>query len=143
MKKLTLLLFSLLLVILGSCRTSDEALINPDEESLGRTWSLNKMSGGLAGISVIYPFGQITWSFDEATHILTIENNITTNGEEDIYSGQASGTYPYYLEVENGNSVLYIDNHKRGVITLTNNTFELNEGVEVDGMLLEFEEINP
>ena len=143
MKQLSIILSVLFFCVLGGCRTSDEALLElAQSNSLGRSWSLHKVSGGL-GVSITYPYGQVIWTFNEVTGELTIENNIQTNGTEDVYSGFETGTYTYEVVPTNGESVLFVENQQRGIISVSGNVLRIDEGVAVDGMLTEFEPINP
>ncbi len=144
MKKLSILFTMSILAFLVGCTTSDEALIEPSvNSSIGQTWTLHKVSGGLAGISITYPFGEVLWTFNEATNELTVVNNIVTAGPEDVYAGHETGVYPYHINIVSGDSVLFIDNMERGIISINNNILNIDDGVAADGMLTEFEQILP
>lgn len=144
MKKLFVLFSAILVLVLTGCRTSDEALIDPTESnSIGQSWSLNKISGGLAGVSITYPYGQVVWTFNENTNELMVVNNITTTGVEYAYSGHDTGTYSYEIVVNNGDSMLFINNQQRGIISISNTGLNIDDGVAADGMLTEFEQVNP
>jgi len=143
MKNLSILFTLFLCLHFVGCRTSDEALLTTSMNSIGHSWSLNKVSGGLAGINIVYSYGEVIWSFNEATNELTVQNNIMTTGLEDVYAGHETGVYPYQIVVTNGDSVLMIDNQERGIVSIINNNLQIDDGVVVDGMLTEFEQVNP
>lgn len=144
MKTLKLLFSTAVLALCVGCTTSDEALINlQDNNSLNHSWSLHRISGGFAGIDITYPFGQVTWTFNESTGILTVQNNIITAGPEDVYAGHETGTYTYHIEVTNGDSVLFIDNLERGMISVSSEALNIDDGVAADGMFTEFEKVTP
>ena len=132
-----------LMLILTGCTTSDEAIITPSQDSIGHTWTLKRISGGLAGIDLNYSFGEVTWSFNEANQELNVQNNIVTTGPEDVYAGYETGTYSYEIVVTNGESVLFIENMERGIVHIENNQLDIDNGVVVDGLLTEFEKVNP
>ncbi len=144
MKKLSILFLAMLMSVLIGCRTSDEALLDLfTSNTINQSWSLQKVSGGLAGVSITYPYGEVVWTFNEDTSELMVLNNIITTGLESSYSGPETGTYPYQIIIDNGDSILFIDNQERGIISITNSGLSIDDGVSADGMLTEFEEINP
>lgn len=144
MKALTILFSAALLTLSTGCRTSDEALMNLEENNtLNHSWSLHRISGGFAGIDIMYPFGQVTWTFNESTGLLTVQNDIVTTGPEDVYAGHETGTYNYHINVINGDSVLFIENLERGILSVNGNALSIDDGVVADGMLTEFEKVTP
>lgn len=143
MKKLFTLLSVFLSILFTGCKTPDDGIITLSENMLGNSWSLQRVSGGLAGINITYSMGEVTWTFDESTLELHVQNNIVTTGPEDIYAGYETGVYSYEIQNDNGNDILFIDNLERGIITFNNNTLHIDDGVAADGMLTEFQQVNP
>lgn len=118
-----------------SCSNDDDASIQV--ESLAGIWNLKNVRGGLQGIDIDYTVGQVQWNFN--TNTLIIENNIATTGPEDIYAGLDSGTYNFTVMENGGVRTLFIDNVERGVLDVSENNLKIDDGLEVDGFITEFE----
>ena len=61
-----------------------------------------------------------------------------TDGPEDIYANFDSGTYNFEIIENEEEQVLWIDNNKKGVITLLDNNLKIDDGIS-DGFITEFE----
>lgn len=125
---------TLLFSIIGCSSNADDEVLN---SGLDTTWKLSRISGGLAGVDVTYESGDIYWTFNSMNSTLTIENNITVPGPKMNYGGLESGVYNYVLNT--GDSILHIENSKRGRVILTSTGgLNIDDGVEVDGLMTEF-----
>ncbi len=125
------------IVLFTNCSNNDES---SETITLNGIWNLKNVSGGLLGINVDYDPGEVTWNFNLENNILTVENNITTTGPEDIYAGLDSGTYSFQVQQNGDTEVLYINNSVRGVIVLlSENQLTLDDGVDADGFATVFE----
>ena len=90
MKSIYFILFA---IILFSCSGDDASQDNSDT-ALVEQFSLVNVSGGVDGIDHDFELGLITWQFDNANWILTVENN---HIDTDVFDGLPSGTYDYQI----------------------------------------------
>ncbi|MEQ6124453.1 hypothetical protein AAON49_09650 [Pseudotenacibaculum sp. MALMAid0570] len=109
------------------------------DETINGTWNLRNVSGGLQGINIDYNHGLVKWTFDLQNNLLTVENNITTTGPQDIYAGLDSGTYNFEIEENNQLQTLYVNGVKQGDVYIDGFILKLDDGIAADGFLKEFE----
>ncbi len=133
--KYTKWLFLLIIPILLMSSCKEE---NNDILSIEGTWKLNNVSGGLAGINIDYNDGDVNWIFTPTTQKLEVQNNIETDGPEQIYSMFDTGIYDYNIVNENDLEQLYIDGVNVGTITYDENEMNIDQGIAVDGLLMNF-----
>jgi len=103
-------------------------------------WNLINVTGGVAGVNEDYALGTIIWRFNEASGVLSVENNNTDDTKQD---GLDSGNYSYSILDDNGNMFLVVDSNEIGRLTITANEFVLNEnetsqGSGADGFIYTF-----
>ena len=127
------------LTIFASCNNDNDNQNETDEHAIHGTWNLSNVTGGFVGIDIDYNLGEVVWTFNDTNNQLTIENNIMTTGPEDIYAGLDSGNYTYEIQELADAEVLYIDGNMRGVISISNTTLTIDDGVAADGFLTTFE----
>jgi len=135
MKLKTLFFFVIILSFATSCNDDDESI---PENGMSGTWKLKNVSGGLRGTNIDYNEGDVYWKFNLTDGILNVQNNILTTGPENIYSGLATGTYPYKIENENEIKILFIKGSRRGSILLKDNNLFIDDGLAADGFLTTF-----
>lgn len=128
-------IMTLSLVFFMSC--SDDDSIQSD--TINGVWNLKNISGEFTGIDIDYNQGDVTWDFNLENNTLIVENNIITNGPEDIYAGLDSGTYEIRIENGEGIETLFIDDIDRGQLILLGTNLKIDEGLVSDGFLTEFE----
>ncbi len=121
---------------IAGCENDDD--LTPGQPING-SWNLTNVAGGLAGVNIDYKKGEVKWHFDSKSGNLTVENLIDSTGPEDIYAGLDSGTYSYEIRQEGESNVLYIDNSKRGILTIVDNTLKIDDGLIADGFITQFE----
>lgn len=132
---LTLALISAL-VLCTSCKKDDDTT---EPATISGNWNLKNVSGGFAGINIDYTPGEVIWTFNLETNILTVQNNIITTGPEDIYAGFDSGTYNFEIERNEDTQALLVDGVNIGDIILLDDILQVDEGVAVDGFIKTFE----
>lgn len=103
-------------------------------------WNLINVTGGVAGVNEDYALGTIIWRFNEASGVLSVENNNTDDTKQD---GLDSGDYTYSILDDNGDLFLVVDSDEMGHLTITANEFILNEnetsqGSGADGFIYTF-----
>ena len=117
-----------------SCNNDDNSL---QENTINGTWNLTNVRGGLASINNNYSKGDIKWTFDQATTILTVENKI--GNDNGFYLN--SGTYSFNIEDDNENQILFVDNgYYRMVILSFDKNLIITDGFD-DGFTAEFERL--
>ncbi len=119
-----------------SCDDDDN---NVSEAPIAGTWHLKNVTGGIAGINIEYNRNLVKWTFKESNSKLTVENNILTTGPEDIYAGLDSGVYDYEIQEIEKVRTLYINDNKRGIVLIINDSLQLDDGIAADGLLTVFE----
>lgn len=123
-------------VLFTNCKSKDDSI---QIEDLNGIWNLKNVSGGLQGINIDYARGEVKWNFILESNTLIVENNIVSTGPADIYAGLDSGTYTIEIEQDGETSTLFINDVKRGVIIFLNDNLILDDGLDTDGFLTEFE----
>ncbi|MBK8517682.1 MAG: hypothetical protein IPL55_15785 [Saprospiraceae bacterium] len=106
-----------------------------DEESNGLqgSWSMINATGGIAGFNQNYPKGQIVWKFDDGD--LAITNNY--NGQ--LNFSYLTGNHHYFEIIPAKQTVLYIDEHQFGDISISNDTLVIDQSSSIsDGFLFTF-----
>lgn len=112
-------------------------MIVPADSVLG-TWNLKKVYGGLQGINIDYSQGDVIWTFDFQNNTLTVENNITTTGPEDIHAGLDTGTYEFNIQ-QNGQVIsLFIEGIKKGDLYIDDDKLSIDDGLAADGFVTVF-----
>ncbi len=133
--KLAALLF--FVSLFTACTKNDEAQLPLDEALLGN-WNLKKVYGGLQGINIDYSQGEVIWTFNFQTNEITVVNNITTNGPEDIHAGLDSGTYSFNIQ-QNGQLIsLFIEGIKKGDLLIEDDKLSIDDGLAADGFVSVF-----
>ncbi|QRM89724.1 hypothetical protein FG167_10970 [Lacinutrix sp. WUR7] len=137
--KKTLVFVFICLSFLACCNNDDDNQNETQEHAIHGTWNLSNVSGGFVGIDIDYNRGEVVWTFNDNNKQLIVENNIMTTGPEQIYSGLNTGNYTYEIQEIEDTEVLYIDGNTRGVISISNTTLTIDDGVAADGFLTTFE----
>ena len=119
-----------------SCSSNDEI---DQENTIDGTWNLKTVYGGLQGVNIDYNQGDVIWNFDLQTNTLIVENYIMTTGPENIHSGLQSGSYDIEITQTEEIQTLFIDGTKRGVLILLDDNLKIDDGLEADGFMTEFE----
>ncbi len=125
--KLKVLSVGLFALSLFSCSDDPEVSINGSWKLTNATLSNE--------LNLEYREGEVIWSFDEKDHILTVTNNIMTDGPENIYSGLTTGNYTYNIQHENGIEMLYINGSLQGAMATTSDNLVINSDPEQDNGL--------
>jgi hypothetical protein len=129
--------YKLILIIsflsLNNCSLSNDSVTTPQVIKI--YWNLVNTSGGVAGVDDDFQIGTITWSFNEATEILTVVNNNTDNTKQDFLD---SGEYGFSVLTVGEDLFLVIDSVEIGRFTVTSNQLIINgnetsEGTVTDG----------
>jgi hypothetical protein len=130
----------LLVIFMGltNCSIDNEDKTAPQVVEI--YWNLVNVTGGINGINENFDLGTIIWRFNEASGILTVENNNTDDTKQDALD---SGDYPYSVIDINGDLFLVVDNTEIGLLTITATEFVLNEnetsqGSGADGYIYKF-----
>lgn len=131
-KYLSTVVFFLFLV---SCVNIDD---DTNEHPVNGTWKLKNVSGGLKGVDLDYNDEEVTWVFNETSKELKVNNTIINTGPQSLYLPIATGDYLYEIKFKEGSEILYINDVKKGSVTISNDTLFINEGVASDGMLYKF-----
>ena len=97
------------------------------------------MSGGFVGVNENFTKGEITWTFNSQTEILTIEKNT-----QNSFSGPSEGTYTYSFQNINDRQYIFIDAIESGGVTHQENGMIINEnqgskGNGADGFVYQLE----
>ena len=131
-----LIIVTLSLILLTNCSVSD----NNDENQIIKTyWHLRNVSGGLAGVNINFDFNKIVWSFDEETHIITVNNTNT----DDVEDGLDTGNYPYSILNVGSDSFLIINSNEFGGLTVSQTQLIIDQnststGGGADGFIYTF-----
>lgn len=134
--KIYTFLFFVSLVFCTACTKNDDMIV-PSDSVLG-TWNLKKVYGGLQGINIDYSQGDVIWTFDFQNSTLIVENNITTNGPEDIHAGLDTGTYDFNIQ-QNGQVIsLFIEGIKKGDLYVEDDKLSIDDGLVADGFVTVF-----
>jgi hypothetical protein len=128
--KFVVLLFAAVLVLSGC--DDDETL--PQEPTINGTWHLKNVSGGFAGVDEDFSRGEVIWTFDEESSVLTVENN-----SKETFIGLASGVYSYSVSEVEGDEVLFIDEGEFGILTIAKTEMAIDQGLASDGFLFNFQ----
>lgn len=138
--KTRILIFALALVfgLFTSCDKEDKNESQQSNTVVG-SYSLMNVSGGLMGANVNFTKGEIQWSFNTTSNILTVNNSIDTTDSRYSFSDLPSGTYTYQFQTQNSQQVLFVGGTERGPIAFTSNGWNLDDGIPVDGFLIKFE----
>lgn len=131
MTKLKFFTLFILTFLLLSCNSEDTA------ETLDGTWRLRTASAP-EGSVIDYTEGQVNWTFNQDSHRLTVQNNITSLGPENIFSGIASGTYNYNIVETDGNKILYIEGVEQGIFAYTDANLVINSEPDANGIIKVF-----
>ena len=107
-----------------------------DSESINGTWKL-KHSAARDGQGINFSEGEVTWTFNEQTGTVAIENNIVANNT-DALSGIDSGLYYYSTTKQNGNKILVINNVAQGIYAYDNDNLVIR-AVAADDVVKIFE----
>lgn len=109
-------IFTLLIIVgigfLTSCSNDDNS---SQENTINGTWNLTNVRGGLASIDNDYSKGDIKWTFDQTSAILTVENKIGNDNGFYLHSG----TYSFNIEDDNENQILFVDNDDFRMVILS------------------------
>lgn len=138
MKKSLLLVLSCFFIF-SNCSLNDSDSAPPQE--LQYLWHLIQVTGGVAGVDERFDVGDIVWSFDEDTNILTVENN---NTDDTIEDGLDSGTYSFSVLDIDGITYLTVDGNELGSFVVNQSTFTLDQnkmstGTGADGFIYLFQ----
>lgn len=108
----------------------------PQITAINGAWNLKSVRGGLGGVNDTYSTGQIVWTFDDTTNVLTIANNIPNSGP---IAGFDSGTYSYEFRSSSNGDFIFIDNVNKGAISFSINLLVIDDGLASNGFITEFE----
>ena len=117
------------LFLLTSCFNNDD---NQIQITNTITYSLTNVMGGIAGFDETFEPGLITWTFNNQTNMMIVDNNNTDDSSFDVFE---SGTYSYSVENDGTNLRMTIDGTDFGIITETANELTLDQQVD-DGFLI-------
>ena len=131
-----------ILMALFSCSDDDNNSYIPNE-SIIHEWTLIKSTGTIAGITHEFPYGTITWKFNN-NGTVTVTNN---NTDENLQSGFASGTYPYVVSTNPETAtcekkITINTNDEFLCLIIADTEMDINQGVD-DGINYHFERILP
>lgn len=110
--KLKALAYSIIALMAMSCSQ------DPEGNSINGSWKLTNATV-TDGPSLEYENGEVIWTFNENTKLLSVQNNIRTAGPENILSGLATGTYDYSITTEGDKSYLYVEGQEQGAFANT------------------------
>lgn len=122
-------------LFLVSCINIDD---DTNSHPINGTWKLKNVSGGLRGVDLDYNDEEVTWFFNEKNKELKAKNTIINTGPQSVYLPLANGDYLYEIKLKEGSENLYINDVKKGSITISKDTLFIDEGVASDGMLYKF-----
>ncbi|MCB0444073.1 MAG: hypothetical protein R2812_01185 [Gelidibacter sp.] len=113
---------------LTNCNSDDT---NSTTNPLSGLWNLTHISGGIAGFDQSYEIGDITWSFNTETQMVTIVNNVINN-----FTVLQSGTYTYsVLTTDDQEASLIINDMNLGILEFSENTVTIDQKV-ADGITI-------
>ena len=133
-----------IIIVLSCCLLFSNCSDNQDPiepQKIEYLWHLVKVTGGIAGIDEEFSRGTITWSFDDATKKLVVENN---NDNITIEDALDSGSYDYdVLELEQ-ELYLIIDENEFGNFKISQNLLVIDQnkmstGDGSDGFIYSFQ----
>ncbi|SFZ95093.1 hypothetical protein SAMN05428642_10717 [Flaviramulus basaltis] len=106
-------------------------------------WSLDNVSGGVAGIDEDFSENTVKWIFNETTSTLNVENNNDNDTKPD---GLDSGNYNYSVLQKGSNLFLIVGSNEIGRFTVSQNQLVINEnetsnGTLADGYIYTFKKI--
>ncbi|MFV9550559.1 hypothetical protein [Algibacter sp. PT7-4] len=138
MKKNILIILSCIL-IMTSCSLNDNDNATPQE--IKYLWHLVKVTGGIAGVNEQFETNVITWSFNNETETLVVNNKNTDDSIEDSLD---SGTYSFSVLEENNTTYLIIDDIELGSFEVSGNILTINQnntstGNGTDGFIYTFQ----
>lgn len=131
MTKIKFFILFILTFAIQSCSTDEP------EQKLEGTWRL-KSAMAPEGSSIDYNDGEVTWTFNESTHTLYVQKNITTLGPEDFFSGLSTGTYNFSVIDTDGKKNLYVEGIPEGIFAYTNENLVINSDEEAEGFIKVF-----
>lgn len=131
MTKVKFLIVFILTLLLTACSNDDAT------ETLEGTWRLRSASAP-EGAVIDYSEGEVNWTFNQNSHILTVQNNIMNFGPENIFSGLATGTYNFSISEANGTKTLYIEGIEQGIFAYTNENLVINSEADTNGVIKVF-----
>jgi hypothetical protein len=131
MKKITFFLLLILTTLAFSC-SNDEPV-----ETLDGTWRLRNATAP-EGASIVYTDGEVYWTFDKQTHRLNVQNNVITQGPENIFSGLSSGSYNYSVTKEGDTKILYVNGNPQGIFAYTAENLVINTAPDASGLIKVF-----
>ncbi len=102
-----------------------------NESKLMDEYSLTLTSGGITGKNCTYEIGEITWKFDSKT--LTKEINITEDSEGCLSKQERTIECLFELKENDEGYFLFIDDSDRGLVTFTENGFNINSNKYFNG----------
>jgi len=133
-----------IIIVLSCCFLFSNCSDNQDPiepQKIEYLWHLVKVTGGIAAIDEEFSRGTITWSFDDATKKLVVENN---NDNITIEDALDSGSYDYdVLELEQ-ELYLIIDENEFGNFKISQNLLVIDQnkmstGDGSDGFIYSFQ----
>jgi hypothetical protein len=126
MKKTILSLIIILSLLQMSCSSNSNS--NPTDAVQGQ-WKLVTVSGSFAGIHDSFAPGLITWTFNAASHTVTVVNN---NTNPNLQSVLPTGVYDYHF-VNNPDSPcgesIDINGSVYGCYTVTNDSLIIDQAI--------------
>lgn len=122
-----------------SCSLNDNDNATPQE--IKYLWHLVKVTGGIAGVNEQFETNVITWSFNNETETLVVNNKNTDDSIEDSLD---SGTYSFSVLEENNTTYLIIDDIELGSFEVSGNILTINQnntstGNGTDGFIYTFQ----
>jgi hypothetical protein len=139
MKKIRLITLLLSMILLSACQ-SDNDSPEDNDPTLGGTWKLTAVYGGIAGTHDTYPAGMISWEFNTTSQTVTVLNTNTDDMKQDLLD---SGTYNYSFSPntvtpDTCDEVLLIGGVSYGCYDIGSEMLTLNQ-VETDGFMVTLE----
>jgi hypothetical protein len=131
MTKIKFFIVFILTLVFAGCSSDDPA------ETLEGTWRLSTATAP-EGAVIDYTDGEVSWTFNQDTHVLTVENNIMNFGPENIFSGLGSGNYNFSISESNGTKTLYIEGAEQGIFAYTDENLVINSEADANGVIKVF-----
>ncbi len=131
MTKIKFFILFILTTMLFSCSSEEPA------KTLEGTWRLRSASVP-EGSVIDYTEGEVSWTFNQDTHVLTVQNNIMSHGPENIFSGIETGAYSFSVIEHNGTKTLYIEGVDQGIFAYTDANLVINSEADANGIIKVF-----
>ncbi len=125
-------------LLLTSC--GDDDAIGPGEgggpnNGLAGTWYLTNVNGTLSGINEDVSRGEVAWTFDEGSSLVTVVNNLE---DFELLWLLESGIYSYEITTTNDVETIAVDDINLGNLSIFDGVLNMDQRA-VDGVQMLFE----